>query len=113
MKEYAEISQGFVVGFHKRNDHRVPEFSGRFAVKIKDDDPTFPDIPANIGDEYANGQFISPTRPNPNLDPPPPTDRAIIEETLEIVKLILARVTPGPPPQAPVRPKPSRYDRCR
>jgi len=101
MKEYAEISQGFVVGFHKRMDHRVPEFSGRIAIKVKDSDDAFPDIPANIGDEFKNGQFISPTRPNPNLDPPPPTDRQIIEETLEIVKLILARLSPGPPTPSP------------
>ena len=94
MRKYAEIYSGFIVGKHERSDKRVPEFEPpRFAVRIDN----LPSEPA-IGDEHFGGtSFGSPTRPNPNLIPPPPTDRALLEEIRTDVESILALLTPGPP----------------
>jgi len=89
--KYAEVNNGFVVGFHERTDSRVPEFSPpRIAVKVT---PPFP----TIGDEYDGTFFFPPTRPNPNLLPPPETNREILEETRKLVEQILTKLTPGPP----------------
>lgn len=97
-KEYAEINRGFVVGFHERDDHRPPVLAGRKVVKVRDDDDVaFKTIPVNMGDEYKDEQFRAPTRPNPNLEPPPPTDREILEETRDAVNRILDILSPGPP----------------
>ena len=85
MRKYAEIHRGFVVGFHDRPDERKPEFvAPRFVVRIDD----LPSEPA-IGDEWDGRRFTAPTRPNPNLDPPPPADREILEETRATVERIL------------------------
>jgi len=92
MREYAEVHRGFVVGFHKRDDTEVPQFMGRVAIRVDKLRPK-----PNVGDEYANGVFIAPTRPNPNLEPPPPTDREILEKTREAVDRILDLLRPGPP----------------
>jgi len=99
VKRYAEIHKGFVVGYHERDDHRVPEFAGSIAVKVEDEeDDDFPDVPSSIGDEYLNGQFIAPTRPNPNLEPPPLTDREVLDETRAAVDRIIEMLKrPGPP----------------
>jgi len=90
MRRYAEVKDGFVIGFHERNDKRIPEFSGRIAVLVK---VPFP----SIGDEYDGTTFFPPTRPNPNLAPPPETNREILEETRRLVEQILTQLTPGPP----------------
>ncbi len=96
MRKYAEIQAKFVVGFHERDDMRRPEFSGRIAIRV-DMLTTQPEI----GWYFDGSRFFSPdpsTQPhNVNLDPPPPTDRALLEETRKLVEQILALVTPGPP----------------
>jgi len=94
MRKYAEIYHGFVVGFHQRTDKLVPEFvPPRFAVRID----RLPVVPV-IGDEHFGGKsFGPPSRPNPNLAPPPETDREILEETRKLVEQILTLLTPGPP----------------
>ena len=93
MRKYAEINKGFVVGFHEREDKRVPEFLGRSAVRVD----TLPNEPA-IGDEHFGGtSFGPPARPNPNLDPPPETNREVLDEIRGTVNEILALLAPGPP----------------
>lgn len=94
MRVYAEVYRGFVVDNNvRRDDDRVPEFSGRIAVRI-DDLPTRP----SIGDEHLGGtNFSAPTRPNPNLDPPPKQEAEILEEIRGIVRRILRVVDPPGP----------------
>jgi len=92
MRKYAEVHIGFVVGFHTREDERVPEFAGRSAIRV-DNLATEP----SIGDEWTGRDFISPTRPNPNLDPPLDSNREILEETRELVREILAALPGGSP----------------
>ncbi len=91
MREYAEIHAGFVVGIHERDDMRRPEFSGRTAIRI-DMLATQP----KIGWHFDGRRFFPPdptTQPrNRNLDPPPPTDRALLEQTRALVEQILAKL---------------------
>jgi len=93
MRKYAEIYNGFVIGKPERTDKRVPEFEPpRFAIRIDD----LAGEPA-IGDEHFGGtNFGAPTRPNPNLAPPPETNREILEETRELVQQVLALLPPRP-----------------
>lgn len=96
MREYAEINAEFVVGFHKRDDDRVPEFVGRTAIRVDE-----LAIRPEIGWFFDGRNFEAPdpnTQPhNVNLDPPPESEREIVEETREVVKRILALLQPGPP----------------
>ena len=93
MRKYAEVMRGFVVGFHERDDLTRPLFQlPRFAIRI--------DMLANppaLHDEFDGRRFKAPTRENPNLLPPPPTDREILEETRAAVDRILDLLNPGPP----------------
>jgi len=94
-RKYAEIMNGFVVDKIQRpdGDGLVPEFvAPRFAIRI-DNLPSEPEI----GWEYDGINFFPPTRPNPNLIPPPPTDRDLLEEIRADISSILALLTPGPP----------------
>ena len=82
MRIYAEIYRSFVVGFHERNDMRRPEFEApRIAVRVD----MLTQQPS-IGDEWTGRNFIVPSRPNPNLAPPPATDRELLEQILAIVE---------------------------
>ena len=82
MRKYAEIFKGFVVAFAERDDEVRPEYAGsRSAIRI--------DMLINqpvAGDEWTGRRFQSPTRPNPNLAPPPPSDRQLLERILAIVE---------------------------
>jgi len=94
MRKYAEIINGFVVDNNVvRPDKRIPEYAPpRFAVRI-DNLPSEPEI----GWEYDGTDFFPPTRPNPNLTPPPPTNRELLLDIQATVNEILQKVTPGPP----------------
>jgi len=92
MRVYAEIYKGFVVGFHERADLLRPEFVDRIAIRID-----MLASPPAMGAEWTGRRFQSPSRPNPNLQPPPPTDREVLEETRAAVDRILDLLTPGPP----------------
>jgi len=81
MRKYAEVHQGFVIGFHERDDMRRPEFVGSIAVRIDMLNPQ-----PSIGDEWDGRQFKAPTRPNPNLAPPPLTNRQLLERILELLE---------------------------
>jgi hypothetical protein len=92
MRKYAEVNKGFVVGFHKRSDKRIPEFvPPRFAIRVDNISPQ-----PKVGDEY-DGRFGPPTKPNPNLEVPE-TNKEILEETRELVKELINILTPGGPP---------------
>ena len=95
MRRYAEIYRSFVIGFHERDDMRRPEFVGnRIAVRV-DQLATQPEL----GWYFDGRRFFAPdaTQPrNVNLDPPPPSDRVLLEETREIVQQILAKLRQAP-----------------
>lgn len=96
MRKYAEIYRDFVVGFHERDDMRRPDFvRPRFAVRV-DQLTTQPEI----GWYFDGRRFTAPGPDQPhnvNLDPPPDTDRKVLEDTRTTVEAILALLQPGPP----------------
>ncbi len=93
MRKYAEIKAGFVVGIHARDDMHRPEFVWpKIAVRI-DMLSTQP----KIGWYFDGRRFASPGigQPrNPNLDPPPPSNRKLLEETRAAVARILELLEP-------------------
>jgi len=97
MREYAEVYRGFVVGFHKRSDMRRPEFSGRLAVRVD-----MLVTPPEVGWYFDGRRFAAPdpaTQPrNSNLDPPPATDRQVLEETRDAVNRIIDWINTGTMP---------------
>jgi len=88
MRRYAEIYRKFIVGFHERDDTDRPKFADRVAIRV-DMLATQP----QIGWYFDGRRFAAPGPDQPrnvNLDPPPPSDREVLEQTRTAVQRILA-----------------------